>query len=382
MTVYHQMGHDASNLLAEDALSMYRGAILSPVNDTMDKVCQLIRDHQKDDFEMILDPQLYFPKSERGKLSGWDHFPQDVDTADYSSMHWWRMVNDKLCETAAKLDTLSAVCSPAVVPKAFLDEYYDLNIQVANDLQDKLKNSKVQVIQSLVVGLDDLSRSDRAPTIASIASKNGPDRVYLVMLSTQPPRRELEDSQSLMGAMRLIRHLEKAGISVLAGFSSSDLILWKAAGASACATGKYFNLRRFTPSRFSSPQEEKGLGQLPHWFEEALMAFLREGDLIRLRELDLLSQASMANPYALQILDSLDNSPGTPWLGTSWRQFLFWFGDFEQRLSDGTIAPDEILRNAETTWTQLEDDGFLMEDMRNRMTWLRPWRIAVGEWCR
>jgi len=39
------------------------------------------------------------------------------------------------------------------------------------------------------------------------------------------------------------------------------MILWKAAGATNCASGKYFNLRRFTLSRLDEPEENGGGGK-------------------------------------------------------------------------------------------------------------------------
>jgi hypothetical protein len=178
--------------------------------------------------------------------------------------------------------------------------------------------------------------------------------------------------------MRLIRYLEEAPARVLVGFSSSDVLLWKAAGATDCATGKFFNLRRFTLSRFG-PDEEEGGGQLPYWFEEALMAYLREADLTRIRRAGLVSAASMANPYAQQILDQLDRRPGEAWLRLSWRQYLYWFAEFEERLSSKAVDCGTLLRETEQRWNALDRSvpPILMEERANDGSWVRPWRIAA-----
>jgi hypothetical protein len=175
--------------------------------------------------------------------------------------------------------------------------------------------------------------------------------------------------------MKLIDFLEKAGINVIVGFTSSDIILWKAAGASACATGKFFNLRRFTPSRWDPPAG--GGGQLPYWFEESMVAFLRESDLIRISEAGYLSETSQRNPYSQIILDKVNS--GSTWLGDSWRHYLYWFGDLENRLSSSQIEPRDLLRNAEDVWNILESKDILMEERPNDGSWLRPWRRAVAE---
>ena len=103
----------------------------------------------------------------------------------------------------------------------------------------------------------------------------------------------------------------------MVGFCSSDVVLWKIAGAEACATGKFFNLRRFTSSRFDEPSQ--GGGQLPYWYEESLVAFLRESDVLRLQRRGELSDASLANPFGQAILEKFIQEPGRlagAWLET------------------------------------------------------------------
>ena len=54
MAVYHQMGYDSQNLLAESDFSLYRGAVLSPVNEDEMHMQSIIEQHRADDFEMII----------------------------------------------------------------------------------------------------------------------------------------------------------------------------------------------------------------------------------------------------------------------------------------------------------------------------------------
>src|SRR5580704_15281584 len=132
-------------------------------------------------------------------------------------------------------------------------------------------------------------------TIASILSRSKATHVYLVFVSLMEPRREINEVEEIKGAMRLIAALREAGLEVTVGFSSSDMVLWKAAGATNCATGKFFNLRRFTRTRFEEPRGQGG-GQLPYWFEESLMAFLRQSDVQRVLPLNLPRLETSPNP--------------------------------------------------------------------------------------
>ena len=376
MAVYHQMGHNSLNLLGESNLVLYKGAILSPVNEDEERLQAAIQNRSTEDFEMIFDPQLYYPSVERGHLPEWGYFPSDVDTADQTSIRWWRRIIIELSKTVRRLQPQSS-CSPAIVPRAFSDAYYSINQQMAAYFQERLSAHGIAAIQTLIVSLPTLAERTRSAEIASIASSGSVNRVLLVFISDVRPRPELQNTEEIQGAMRLIRFLTESGMQVIVGYASSDLILWKFAGAQDCASGKFFNLRRFTPSRFTVPPE--GRGQLPYWFEESMMAYLRESDLARVRRANLLSDSSLTNPFAVQILEQLDSSPTTPWLGLSWRQYLYWFADFEHRFSQGRIDANTLLSNAENVWRHLDEQSILMEERNNDGTWLRQWRRAVLE---
>jgi hypothetical protein len=370
------MGHDSQNLLSEDDLKCYRGAVLSPVNYTEEKVISQIKRHASDQFEMIFDPQLYYPHSDRGELPDWSYFPADVDTADQSSITWWKNLTRDVVECVKRLQP-HTVCSPIIVPRIYSDEYYDLNREVASNLKEQLSKESIDVLHNVLVRPGDLANKERAAEIASIVSRGTPDRVLLVLISDVEPRREFHDPEELKGAMCLIRYLENSEIRVLVGFTSSDILLWKIAGATDCATGKFFNVRRFTPSRWDVHAE--GGGQLPYWFEESLLAYLRESDLVRVREAGLLSEASASNPYGEEILQQINSEPEKAWLGLSWRQYMYWFGDFEERFVRGMIDTNEFLKNAESVWSELDDRNILMEERQNDGSWLRAWRRAVIE---
>ena len=376
MAVYHQMGHHSENLLWDSGLSFYSGAILSPVNySESDIISQVNLANKKDDFEIIFDPQLYYPRSDRGLLTSWSYFPSDVDTTDLGSEKWWCDVINDVIDTCQRINP-TAACSPALAPNIFNNEYFSMITRLGNYFVELLKSTEIKPIQTLVCGLSYLSQPDKADEIASIISQTKAESIYLIFISNIVPRRELNNTEEIKGAMRLIAALENAGLSVIVGFSSTDLILWKVAGATACATGKFFNLRRFTSSRFEEPSE--GGGQLPYWFEESLLAFLRESDVLRVRKAGLLSNASM-NPFGIDILNQLDNCPGQAWLALSWRQYLYAFADIEKRIDKNKINVNELLKNAERLWLFLEDKGILMEEMRNNGEWVRIWRRAMIE---
>lgn len=379
MPAFHQMGHDSENLLWAEGLAQYRGAILSPVNYDQSKITAQVRwGRAQDRFETVFDPQMYVPNSERGCLRDWPYFPNDVDTADLASDPWWERLLDALVSVCVEIEP-TAVCSPAILPGSYPDDYFARMVTVGDQLAARLANTGIRPLQTAVVGLPELANADRPLAIGSILSRSKTSHIYLVFVSLTEPRRELAEVEEIKGAMRLIAALRDAGLEVTVGFTSSDVVLWKAAGATHCATGKFFNLRRFTRTRFEEPRGQGG-GQLPYWFDEAVMAFLRQSDLLRVLPLNLPRLGTSANPFSDQILDQLTREPDRAWLALAWRQFMFWFADVERRLESGAVAPAALLRTADGNWRTLDDADVLMEERRNDGGWLRQWRRALAEY--
>jgi hypothetical protein len=345
MPAFHQIGHDSKNLLFDDGLNRFGGAILSPLNYKPEEVAeQLSQLKDKEGFITLLDPHLYRPQSERMCLPFWDYYPKDVETADFTSS-WWAGIVNKLAETAIKLRP-TAVASPAIVPKTFPDDFYLELVENGNRLESELRNTTVRPTQTIVASLVELTAPARAMAIASMMSKSRVEDCLLVLIGDTDPRRELADPEELKGAMKLIAALEHGGQRLTVSCCSSEMILWKAAGATNCATGKFFNLRRFTISRFDEPDSSGG-GQLGYWFEEALLGFLRQSDLLRVNSQKLLSDASGSNPFSQQILDKIPAQKA--WVALGWRHFMYWFADAEFRLANGAITAQDLVTAADAT---------------------------------
>ncbi len=385
MPVFHQMGHHSNNLVDLPEMSAYAGAIFSPINYGEAEMAEDIQEVRatRPQLEIVFDPQLYVPATDRGKLKNWRYFRQDVDTADLSSIPWWTGVNQDIVQSCQTLE-VNAVCSPAVIPKVFDDRFYAQHTRVGSELTALFKSTGISVLQTVVANMAELAVDNRPLEIASIVSGTDADRAFLVFVGSMQPRREFNAVDELKGAMRLINALERNGVPVVVGFCSSELILWKAAGATSCASGKFFNLRRFTRQRFEEPTDETGGGQLPYWFEEGLLAFLRQGDLGRVRRQGLLSEASGRNPFCQQVLALLDNAATTgtkpKWLALAWRQFLYWFCDAEGRITRGEVTPATLLEMADANWTKLDQARVLMEERPNDGAWIRSWLNALREY--
>ncbi|MDQ7792889.1 MAG: hypothetical protein RDU89_00555 [bacterium] len=132
MGAYMQMGHHTENLVGERGLEEFVGIVLSPINreyGSLQGDVQVFRN--KGIADIVLDPQLYFPRTERERIRALPYFPDNYDSANSHNLGWWKRINTKLAQCAKDLG-VNTVASPAVVPRAWSDGYYAVSVETAN----------------------------------------------------------------------------------------------------------------------------------------------------------------------------------------------------------------------------------------------------------
>lgn len=378
MGAYHQMGHDSWNLVGEKPLHNYKGMILSPVNDPPDAVSQKLQQlgKHRENLEIILDPQFYEPRSSRGHLTAWPHFSDDVDTVNLGDLKWWEKRGKSLVSIASDIGA-NAICSPAILPRVYDDNYYSWTVECANRVYEHSSQAGLEILLTSIVRLSELAKEGRPQAIASILTSTEIARVYLVLSDDLAPRTQRTDIEGLVGAVRLIKLLEGAGTQVLVAFSGLDMILWKAAGARDVASGKFFNLRRFVPGRFEEDAPEGGR-VVPYWTDSGLVTWLREDDVKLLDKSKLINrEEAVSNPYSQKILDILDAGSGEAWVKYGWRQYLYWFQETEAAISDDVKIAKTLLRNSDSLWGDVSDSEVYLYDRHNTGDWIRPWLNAI-----
>ncbi|MDP9966886.1 hypothetical protein J2W37_004616 [Variovorax paradoxus] len=378
MSAYLQLGHESWSLLDEPALSDFKGIVLSPVNDTPEYVEDRLKrlKERRGDYEIILDPQFYNPASNKAKLTQWSFFPSDFETAVGESLDWWAPRAKAVVEEAVNLG-FNAVCSPIRIPKIFTSEYYAHAMTVADLTCEFAEDTGVDVLATLIVRMKDLSNPQKAFEIASIMSRGASERVYIIFLDDVPQREPFDDSEALPTAVHLIRLLTGQGLRVHVAFCAHDLVLWKHAGAADISSGKWMNVRRFSPGRWE--EEETGGRQVPYWNEGPLFTLLREQDVKRLdRDGWFKNRKFSANPFGAQILEIIRGGAGTAWQKLSWLQYLRWTSNAEARFSKPEAA-ERYLEHADSLWTDLQLKKILLIDRFNDGSWVRIWLNAIRE---
>ncbi|MFA6455861.1 MAG: hypothetical protein WCW40_03485 [Bacteroidota bacterium] len=385
MASYLQMGHDSENLIGEQDLDAFIGVILSPVNSLPTKMHSSIQAIKKgnSDLDIILDPQLYVPKSQNKKLIKHPYFQKNIVSEDTQSTKWWLATAKKLSKYSMQLG-VNSVASPVIVPKIWNEDYYTTCLNTANDLRE-VTNNDIKVLSTVLVNINEISDETQRMKIASILSDTSANGFYIVLYGDTDPRREFSEESLLFGMMSLIKEFTFSGKQILVSNTSSDMILYKVAGATNCASGKFFNLRRFTKSRYEEPSNGGG-GQLPYWFEHSLVSFLREADLLKLQAEGLnnlvgnLRSKNYWSDEILQNLNSLHKATKEPWLKYSWRQYLSWFSHTENDIDQSREKYSLVLswlKSAESNWLQIEDNDIYFDEQRNNGSWVRPWLQAL-----
>ena len=378
------MGHLTENLVSEDGLEGFSGIVLSPVNR---QPGDLARDIQKfrtvRSFDIVFDPQLYSPRDQRGELGKYSYYPSDIETAEFGNANWWKKLTEAVCESATSLG-VDAICSPITLPAKTNDSFYSQCADNFELLRETLAHTSVRPLMTLLVHLRDLESPDDAMRIASIVTRATPSGCYLIYEAEQEGRKEISNPESLYGLMVLIAALERANCRVLASHASAELLLLKAAGATSCSTGKYFNLRRFTRKRFTAIDDDAGGTQSAYWFEHSLLANLKAADIVRLRRdgfTEFLSVGPSRNRFSDEILEIFQNGEGTPWVKLGWCQYLAWFASAEAALAatDASEQASIWLKEAEQRWGEMDEEEFLLTDIRNVGDWVRKWRQALGD---
>lgn len=377
MASYLQFGHDSWNLLEEPDIGDYAGLVLSPVNDAPADVANRLGrlGDLRDELEVILDPQMYNPAFEKGKMDEWAYFSSDYETADQGDVNWWAQRAHEIVEQGAQLG-VDAVCSPAFVPRLFTDAYYAFMVEVADAMKHHADGRGQETLLTAIISLRDLNNPSRALSIASILSRSSCDRVYLMFLNEDVPARQpMKDEAGLPTAVHLVRLLSEA-MRVHVAFVSHDLVLWKFAGATDISTGKYMNLRRFSPGRWND--EESGGRQVAYWNEGPLLARLREADVAKLNRQGWFDDRTFdSNPAGARILEIIRSGEKVAWLKLSWMQYLRWASNIESKWHGDATAVETGLLAANHNWGLLSD--VLFQDRFNDGSHVRDWINAIRE---
>jgi len=403
MGAYHQMGHASRNLALNPELrALYAGAITSPINEDPGALANLCKELANQ--EMVFDPAFFAPTSGKLKSKRWKYSAAAASAQKirpFGVAEWAKAIEAIVAECTASGH--HAICSPAAAQKNFSDDELAFSIKAGDALADLLISSRSVLtgLQTAIVHTSNLEKTGRPETVASILTSGKIDRLYIVPRWTGATSAELKDRDELIGFGKTVQYVAK-NRQLLMGFCGPEMIIWKAVGAHAVATGKYANQQRFDLPRYQDKDGGGGgSGTVPYYFEESLLAWLQFEDIVSLDNLGY--PLGLANdpfyPLIRQRIDDLKKTPahyepkmkkgkpvtdkkgkprmqrvGPPqWTSEGWHQWLWWFADAERRLDRNTTSSRDLIATAQKNWNRLKLLHFIPVDPGNDGSWLSAW---------
>lgn len=379
MANYLQLGHESWNLVGEPGIGSFAGVVLSPVNDGPDEIISRlsrVRETQPA-LDVVLDPQLYNPAAQRGQLPEWSYYGADFETADRSDAAWWSRRIPEVVKDALRVGA-TTICSPAPIPRSGDNDYFAFVKGLADEAYSEASRSGLECTLTAIVPLDSLYEPRRAMEIASVLSGFRGARIYLNFLAPDRviQRQPLSDQASLATAVHLV-HLLSRDHRVHVACTSHDVLLWLGAGAADVSTGKYMNVRRFSPSRWMDDQT--GGRNNYYWNDDRILTLVREQDVLRLDRHGWFEGRSFSeNPSSQAILDILRAHSGAPWQRLSWIQYMRWFANMASEINNVDAALS-VLEASRAAWIEIEAAKILFFDSFNDGSHVTCWLNSLNE---
>ena len=249
MTMYVQHGYGKGDkvhrLLQEGNAS---GVVLSPADETADRLATTAAGARGFGAAVILDPQLYVSTIPDGAARR-----HEDNSLDFSRVRW--SAGAELVHTHVKqvIDLnhrvgTTAVIAPAPLQMAFLDTWASMTFQYA---RETMRLAEKPTYVSVVV--DESALADWNPIAQWLNEVTTLDceGFYLVIARRDRPYPQIWESTLLTNLLRIVYRLGVLNrYTVIWGFTDVAGLLSLAAGAGAFGCGWFYSLRNFTSAKW------------------------------------------------------------------------------------------------------------------------------------
>jgi len=279
MEVYHQAGHNSvwniASMVEDNAGS---GIIFSPVNDSAEKILGIDQGIRKNSF---FDPQLYLPKTLKGKLSSFDYFPANISknfqTSDFDKE---KHEIAKRCIDFQLSAQFKYLVIPAryydVIPSTFYEKFEDYLIEPFISYFQSC-NQNIDVLLTVIVKQEQLlNAQNRDELLNWLTGLSGIDGIYLIFENSFSTK-QIKDSAYLYNALIFIHILKSNGLKVHVGYTNIEGLIYSIAAADSISMGSYENLRQFGIKRFEDKEKKKMQGPNPRLYSRPLFQMIDYG---------------------------------------------------------------------------------------------------------
>lgn len=219
---------------------------------------------------VLLDPQLYFPRSQHHRLVTHEYWPEDYETNGFFTGNG----RDQMLEALLELN--QAVGSYAFILPGFLAT--EINEHWIRTQQEFFRGAKkleteIPLFATIALGADVVRNLGSIQTVLEEYEKIDVAGAYVV---AEHPNREYltEDPNWLTNLTELCAGLKVMGKWVIVGYANHQLLSLGGAAIDAICSGTFMNVRSFTQDRFLEPEEGNKRQRKPWYYcPQALSEF-------------------------------------------------------------------------------------------------------------
>ena len=254
MTIFAQHGWGKSDKIEQGISNgLIEGVIMSPrdeVPETLSSYLSTIR-RAHPNVELFVDPQFYVGSIgvlRDSKIDLYPHFRPDLIPTSFSPAEVQNIVRDTLVWQRA-LD-VTHMLSPTVIVNDLGSQWAQIAMMLAQETVRQHDGNRPLLI-SIVVGEDALRQRSLVDGWLNDLTNLDVDGFYFVVRRSSDNYRQRYDPEVLASVLLACYSLSELNdYRIYCGYTDMVTLLMHAVGVDGTAAGWYFNLRRFTLTRF------------------------------------------------------------------------------------------------------------------------------------
>lgn len=304
MELFLQMGHNMQKLALEHLEDFGGGTlIISPMNilpKSLGKFCDNVHKRKGN---ILIDPQLYYPRKFQKNLALYDYWPQEEFTALEEGQF------DQVVESLAELNremSAEMFLLPSLTAKS-IDDLWDKTQRLAIESAKKYVLN-LELVHTIALNSEVINDELQIEKIIAYAENWDVEGVYIVC--EHPERYYLVDRPLwVSNLLSLVVGLKRQRKKVILGYASHQMLCMALAKCDAIASGNFLNLRWFQPEHFETI-EEKQISRRAVWYycpqalSEFKIPFLDIAKRMGLLEL-IETPEAMKNAYSQMLFGSV-----------------------------------------------------------------------------
>lgn len=345
MDLYIQMGHGMQKM-SLDLLKEWKNGtvILSPVNISPKSVVNFSSKVHKLGGDILLDPQLYYPRKRHRVLSQYDYWPtQEITLLESGNFDG---VISKLAELNGNVGSSMMILPSFIAGK--IDNHWD-NLQTQIIESASKHASQFATLHTIALSSDVLISEEQVEKIVNFVEQWDVNGLYVVC--EHPSHEYLVDNTLWMSNMlALVAGLKRQNKMVVVGYSNHQRLCLSASKCDALASGNFLNVRSLQPKRFETrnsdePSRRATWYYCPQALTEFKITFLDIAQRLSLLN-TLKTSGKMENRYSSMLFGGAIPSSTGYGEGESFKHYLYCL---RQQCADVTRSSYEETFNAQTT---------------------------------